>query len=81
MVTVTPNNLHIPIEKEFLRRGIHVIYDKPLAAHYKKIKSFTSLVKRSDDFFSIRKTTLSLNYIPLKLKKYIKQIISYNSNI
>jgi len=33
VVTVTPNNLHIPIAKEFLKRGIHVIYDKPLAAH------------------------------------------------
>ncbi len=51
VVTVTPNNLHIPLAKEFLRRGIHVIYDKPLAAHYKKIKSFTSLVKRLDEVF------------------------------
>ena len=29
---VTPNHLHYPIAKAFLRRGIHVICDKPLTA-------------------------------------------------
>lgn len=29
---VTPNNLHWPVAREFLSRGIHVICDKPLTA-------------------------------------------------
>ncbi|MCB1370308.1 MAG: Gfo/Idh/MocA family oxidoreductase, partial [Rhodobacteraceae bacterium] len=29
---VTPNHLHAPVAREFLRRGIHVICDKPLTA-------------------------------------------------
>jgi predicted dehydrogenase len=29
---VTPNHLHYPVAREFLKRGIHVICDKPLTA-------------------------------------------------
>ncbi len=29
---VTPNHLHAPVAREFLKRGIHVICDKPLTA-------------------------------------------------
>ena len=29
---VTPNHLHYPVAREFLRRGIHVICDKPLTS-------------------------------------------------
>ena len=53
VVIVTPNNLHIPIAKEFLKRGIHVICDKPLAANNNEIRSFSSLVKKSDIIFAI----------------------------
>ncbi len=29
---VTPNHMHAPVAREFLKRGIHVICDKPLTA-------------------------------------------------
>ena len=29
---VTPNHMHYPAAEEFLKRGIHVICDKPLTA-------------------------------------------------
>jgi predicted dehydrogenase len=29
---VTPNHMHAPVAMQFLRRGIHVICDKPLTA-------------------------------------------------
>ena len=30
---VTPNHVHYPAAKEFLKRGIHVICDKPLTSN------------------------------------------------
>lgn len=35
---VTPNHLHAPVAREFLRRGIHVICDKPLTASLPEAK-------------------------------------------
>ena len=32
MAIVTPNHMHFPVAREFLKRGIHVICDKPLTA-------------------------------------------------
>ena len=53
VVIVTPNNLHIPIAKEFMKRGIHVICDKPLSANYKEIGPFSRLMKKTDLIFAI----------------------------
>ena len=32
VAVVTPNHLHFPVAREFLKRGIHVICDKPLTS-------------------------------------------------
>ncbi len=32
MSIVTPNHVHYPAAREFLKRGIHVICDKPLTS-------------------------------------------------
>ncbi|MCG6901306.1 MAG: Gfo/Idh/MocA family oxidoreductase [Rhodobacter sp.] len=48
---VTPNHMHAPVAKEFLRRGIHVICDKPLTATLFEAKSLVRAAENSDALF------------------------------
>ena len=48
---VTPNYLHYPVAKEFLKRGINVICDKPLTATMAEAKAFEKAVAASDAVF------------------------------
>src|SRR5690606_38730257 len=41
---VTPNHMHYPAAKEFLKRGVHVICDKPLTATMAEAKAFEKAV-------------------------------------
>src|SRR5690606_29328813 len=41
---VTPNHLHYPIAREFLKRKIHVICDKPLTSTLADAKKLVKLV-------------------------------------
>ncbi len=51
VVIVTPNHLHVPIAKAFLEAGIHVICDKPLAAHLADTEGLSELVKEKGPSF------------------------------
>lgn len=42
---VTPNHLHYPVAREFLRRGIHVICDKPLASDFEDAKRLEAIAR------------------------------------
>ena len=48
---VTPNHLHYPVAREFLKRGIHVICDKPLTATLADAKKPAKLVAAGDALF------------------------------
>ena len=48
---VTPNHLHYPVAREFLRRGIHVICDKPLTATMTEAKRLAKVAEASDALF------------------------------
>jgi predicted dehydrogenase len=48
---VTPNHLHAPVAKEFLKRGIHVICDKPLTGTLADAKSLAKAAEKSDALF------------------------------
>jgi predicted dehydrogenase len=48
---VTPNHMHYPAAREFLRRGIHVICDKPLTATLADAKKLVKLVEKGDSLF------------------------------
>jgi predicted dehydrogenase len=50
---VTPNHLHAPVAIEFLKRGIHVICDKPLTAHLDEAKKLAKAVKASGAVFAL----------------------------
>ncbi len=48
---VTPNHMHAPAAKEFLKRGIHVICDKPLTATLPEAKKLVAAAEASDALF------------------------------
>jgi predicted dehydrogenase len=48
---VTPNNLHAPVAREFIRRGIHVICDKPLTASLAEAKKLAKTAANSGTLF------------------------------
>jgi predicted dehydrogenase len=50
---VTPNHLHAPVAMEFLKRGIHVICDKPLTAHLAEAKKLAKAVEASGAIFAL----------------------------
>ncbi len=50
---VTPNHMHVPPAKAFLKAGIHVICDKPLALNLTEAKDLARAVKRSGKIFAL----------------------------
>lgn len=48
---VTPNHMHYPVAREFLKRGIHVICDKPLTATLPDAKKMVQAAEKSDALF------------------------------
>jgi predicted dehydrogenase len=48
---VTPNHMHAPAAREFLKRGIHVICDKPLTATLAEAKKLAKAAADSDALF------------------------------
>ena len=48
---VTPNHMHAPAAREFLKRGIHVICDKPLTATLPEAKKLAKIAAESDALF------------------------------
>jgi predicted dehydrogenase len=50
---VTPNHMHAPAAKAFLKAGIHVISDKPLALNAKEAKELVALTKKTGRIFAV----------------------------
>lgn len=48
---VTPNHLHFAAAREFLKRGIHVICDKPLTSTMADAKKLLAAAEKSDALF------------------------------
>lgn len=48
---VTPNHMHAPVAREFLKRGIHVICDKPLTATLPEARKLVKNAADSDALF------------------------------
>ena len=68
---VTPNHLHFPVAKEFLKRGIHVICDKPLTSTAGDAKKFLKLVESSDSLF-----VLTHNYTAYPMIRQARDMIN-----
>ncbi|GAA4228581.1 putative dehydrogenase [Sagittula marina] len=48
---VVPNHMHLPVAREFLKRGIHVICDKPLTGTLSDAKRLKTAAEKSDALF------------------------------
>ena len=68
---VTPNHMHAPVAKEFLRRDIHVICDKPLTATLTEAKSLARAAERSDALF-----ILTHNYTGYPMVRQAREMIA-----
>src|SRR6056300_1446745 len=66
VVIATPNALHYPIAKEFIKRGINVISDKPLCINSKEANHLMQLKKKHKIFFREKNNYTSQG---IKMKK------------
>ena len=68
---VTPNHVHYDAAKEFLRRGIHVICDKPLTSNLADAKKLKKVADESDALF-----ILTHNYTGYPMVRQAREMIA-----
>lgn len=68
---VTPNHMHAPAAMEFLRRGIHVICDKPLTATLPEAKKLAKAAEKSGVVFA-----LTHNYTGYPMVRQAREMIA-----
>ncbi|MGR3662682.1 MAG: Gfo/Idh/MocA family protein [Paracoccaceae bacterium] len=68
---VTPNHLHYPVAREFLKRGIHVICDKPLTGTLPDAKKLVAAAEKSDALF-----ILTHNYTGYPMIRQAREMIA-----
>jgi predicted dehydrogenase len=68
---VTPNHMHFPVAKAFLRRGINVICDKPLTANLRDAKKLAELVRTSGKVFA-----LTHNYTGYPMVRQARELVA-----
>lgn len=68
---VTPNHLHAPVARAFLKRGIHVICDKPLTATLPEARKLAGAAADSDALF-----VLTHNYTGYPMVRQARAMIA-----
>ncbi len=68
---VTPNHMHYPVAREFLKRGIHVICDKPLTATLGEAKKMVAAAEKSDAVF-----VLTHNYTGYPMVRQAREMVA-----
>ena len=68
---VTPNHMHAPVALEFLKRGIHVICDKPLTATLPEAKKLAKTAEASGVVFA-----LTHNYTGYPMIRQAREMIA-----
>lgn len=68
---VTPNHMHYPVAREFLKRGIHVICDKPLTSTLEDANKLVKAAERSDALF-----ILTHNYTGYPMIRQAREMIA-----
>ncbi|WP_299150855.1 Gfo/Idh/MocA family oxidoreductase [uncultured Tateyamaria sp.] len=68
---VTPNHMHYAAANEFLKRGIHVICDKPLTSTLADARKFARAVEKSDALF-----VLTHNYTGYPMVRQAREMIA-----
>jgi predicted dehydrogenase len=67
---VTPNHMHFPVAREFLKRGIHVICDKPLTAQLSEARKMVRATETSDALF-----VLTHNYTGYPMVRQAREMV------
>ncbi len=67
---VTPNNMHAPVALQFLKRGIHVICDKPLTHNLSEAKKLAKAAADSGVVFA-----LTHNYTGYPMIRQAKELV------
>ena len=67
----TPNHLHVPVAREFLKRGIHVICDKPLSSSLAEAKRLRQTSGKADALF-----VLTHNYSGYPMVRQAKEMVA-----
>jgi len=67
---VTPNHVHVPAARAFIKAGIHVICDKPLSTNLKDALALEKLVKSSGLVFC-----LTHNYTGYPMVRHARQMV------
>lgn len=65
VVNATPSHLHVPVTKEFLEAGFHVLCEKPLAKRASEVDDLIATSKRSGKVLAIFQQS---RYAPVFLK-------------
>lgn len=68
---VTPNHMHFPVAKAFLKAGIHVICDKPLTSTLADAKKLGALVTESGKLF-----ILTHNYTGYPMIRQAREMVA-----
>ncbi|RYH10595.1 Gfo/Idh/MocA family protein [Tropicimonas sp. IMCC6043] len=68
---VTPNHVHYPAAREFLKRGIHVICDKPLTSTLPDARKLAKLAAESDAVFA-----LTHNYTGYPMVRQAREMVA-----
>lgn len=68
---VTPNHVHYAAAREFLKRGIHVICDKPLTATMADARKLVKAVEDSDALF-----VLTHNYTGYPMMRQAREMVA-----
>ncbi|MEL6619665.1 MAG: Gfo/Idh/MocA family oxidoreductase [Pseudomonadota bacterium] len=68
---VTPNHVHYAAAREFLRRGIHVICDKPLTSTLMDAKRLVRAAEASDALF-----VLTHNYTGYPMVRHAREMVA-----
>jgi predicted dehydrogenase len=67
---VTPNDLHAPVATAFLKKGFHVVCDKPLTLNLGQAKALRETVRRTGKVFA-----LTHNYTGYPMVKEARELV------
>ena len=67
---VTPNHLHFPIARDFLKAGFHVVCDKPMTLDLAEARKLRKVVRKSGKVFA-----LTHNYTGYPMAKLARDIV------
>ena len=67
---VTPNDLHAPVATAFLKKGFHVVCDKPLTLTLKEAKALRAVARESGKVFA-----LTHNYTGYPMVKEARELV------